>query len=105
MPLKTDTGERQIVGVLSNAELPSTVVRTDVDNTLADGIDIAVGTTTGTKIGTATAQKIGFFNAAPVAQGASVADASGGATVDAEARTAINAVISRLEALGLIATV
>ncbi len=47
----------------------------------------------------------GFFGAAPVGQGSSVADASGGSTVDAEARTAINALISRIEATGLIATV
>lgn len=39
------------------------------------------------------------------AQGASVADAVGGITIDIEARAAINAVISRLEAHGLVATV
>lgn len=37
------------------------------------------------------------------AQGATVADPAGGATVDAEARTAINAIIDRLQAHGLIA--
>lgn len=37
-------------------------------------------------------------------QGAAVADASGGATVDAEARTAINALLARVRAHGLIAT-
>lgn len=67
--------------------------------------NLVTDTTTGTKIGTATTQKIGFYNATPIVQGSSVADAAGGATVDAEARAAINAVISRLEALGLIATV
>lgn len=36
-------------------------------------------------------------------QGAAVTAATGGATVDAEARAAINAVIERLEAHGLIA--
>jgi hypothetical protein len=36
-------------------------------------------------------------------QGASVTAPSGGATQDAEARTAINDIISRLEAHGLIA--
>lgn len=45
------------------------------------------------------------LSAVAFTQGASVADPTGGVTVDAEARTAINAVISRLEALGLIATV
>lgn len=37
-------------------------------------------------------------------RGAAVADASGGATVDAEARTAINTLLARLRAHGLIAT-
>ena len=73
--------------------------------TLPDAGDIVVNTTTGTKIGTATSQKLGFYNATPIVQGASVADPSGGAVIDAEARTAIIAVISRLEATGLIATV
>ena len=73
--------------------------------TFADAINMAFNTTTGTKIGTATTQKIGFYNATPIVQGASVADPSGGAIIDAEARTAITAVITRLEALGLIATV
>lgn len=38
------------------------------------------------------------------AQGAAVADASGGATIDAEARTALNALLARVRAHGLIAT-
>lgn len=38
------------------------------------------------------------------AQGATVADASGGAVVDAEARTAINDLLARVRAHGLIAT-
>ncbi len=55
--------------------------------------------------GTERMRWIGFFGATPVAQGASIADASGGAIIDAEARTALNALISRIEATGLIATV
>ena len=35
---------------------------------ITDGIDIILGTSTGTKIGTATTQKIGFWNAAPFGQ-------------------------------------
>ena len=72
---------------------------------IANAVNFQFGTTSGTKFGTSTSEKIGFYNATPVAQGASVADASGGAVQDAEARTAINALISRIEALGLIATV
>jgi hypothetical protein len=58
-----------------------------------------------TKIEHVTGGTLGFYGTTPITQGASVADASGGATIDAEARTAINALISRVEALGLIATV
>ena len=72
--------------------------------TMADATNVVLNTATGTKIGTATTQKLGFYNATPIVQGASVADASGGAVIDAEARTAINALISRIEATGLIAT-
>lgn len=68
--------------------------------TLADAQDIAVGTTTGTKIGTGTTQKIGFFNATPVVQPAAVADATDAATVI----TQLNALLSRLRTIGIIAT-
>lgn len=46
------------------------------DDTLADGVDIALGTTTGTKIGTATAQKLAFHNSTPVIQRAGAAQAA-----------------------------
>jgi hypothetical protein len=66
--------------------------------------DLVTDTTTGTKIGTATTQKIGFFNATPVDQPATVTDPTGVTTdEDVEARTAINAIIDRLQELGLIA--
>ena len=40
----------------------------DSDQTLSEGVDISVGTATGTKLATATAQKLGFWNATPVVQ-------------------------------------
>jgi len=49
----------------------------------ADGINVILGTSTGTKIGTATGQKLGFFNATPVVQqtgGAATAAGTYGAT-------------------------
>lgn len=49
-------------------------------------------------------QRVGFYGTAPVTQGATVADASGGATVDAEARAAINDLLARIRAAGLITT-
>lgn len=67
---------------------------------LADAGNIQVGTTTGTKIGTATTQKIGFFNATPVVQPTAVANATDAATVI----TQLNALLSRMRDLGLIAT-
>jgi hypothetical protein len=62
--------------------------------------NIVTDTTTGTKIGTATTQKIGFFNATPVVQPTAVADATDAASVI----TQLNALLSRMRTLGLIAT-
>jgi len=67
------------------------------------GGNVILPTTTGTQIGTATNQLLGFYGATPVNQPETVADPSGGTTVDSEARTAINAIIDRLQELGLIA--
>jgi hypothetical protein len=67
---------------------------------VADAGNIAVGTTTGTKIGTATTQKLGFYNATPVVQPTAVADATDAASVI----TQLNALLTRMRNLGLIAT-
>jgi hypothetical protein len=67
--------------------------------TMSDAKNIVVNTSTGTKIGTATGQKIGFFNATPVNQPDAVTDGSDAATTQA----AVNAVIDRLQELGLLA--
>ncbi len=70
----------------------------------ADGVcDIAFGTVTGTKIGTATTQKLAFYNSTPIVQGAAVGDASGGAVIDVEARAALNTLLARVRAYGLLA--
>ena len=62
--------------------------------------NIVTDITTGTKIGTATDQKIGFFDKTPVVQPTAVADATDAATVI----TQLNALLSRMRDLGLIAT-
>jgi hypothetical protein len=67
---------------------------------IADAKDIVLATGTGTKIGTATTQRLGFYNATPVVQPTAVADATSGA----EAVTQLNALLSRMRDLGLIAT-
>lgn len=71
---------------------------------LGEGVDIGVGTTTGTIFGRATSQKMAFWAATPVTQPAHIADPAGGATVDSEARTAINAILAQLATLGLQAS-
>lgn len=63
----------------------------------------AGGTLRGLKIGDAATALLGFYGATPVDRPDTVADPSGGGTVDTEARTAINAIIDRLQELGLIA--
>lgn len=68
--------------------------------TMADATNIVLNTTTGTKIGTATSQKLGFFNATPVVQPTAVADATGAGDVV----TQLNALLTRMRNLGLIAT-
>jgi len=63
----------------------------------------AGGTLRGLKIGDASTALLGFYGATPVDRPDTVADPSGGGTIDTEARTAINAIIDRLQELGLIA--
>ena len=63
----------------------------------------AGGTLRGIKIGSAITSLLGFYGVTPVDQPATVTDPTGGGTQDAEARTAINAIIDRLQELGLIA--
>lgn len=79
--------------------LPNTSITWTANQTLSD-VNLILGTTTGTKIGTATNQKLGFYNATPVVQPTAVADATDAAT----AITQLNALLSRMRNLGLIAT-
>jgi hypothetical protein len=59
--------------------------------TFGEAINLAVGTTTGTKIGTATTQKLGFWNATPVVQntGWTMTNVTSDKVLDADA-TSIN---------------
>lgn len=68
-----------------------------------DGTIISSGGTVGMKIGSTASEKLGFFGTTPVDQPVTVSDPSGGVTVDSQARTAIIAVIDRLQELGLVA--
>lgn len=55
-----------------------TITHSSATLTIGEAMNLAFGTTTGTKIGTATTQKIGFFNATPIVKPTGVAvDAAG----------------------------
>lgn len=69
---------------------------------IIDGRNIQTGRSNGTKIGTASDQLVGFYGTTPVDQGATVASPSGGATIDLSARESIDALILRLQDIGLI---
>lgn len=69
-------------------------------NVTVSAVNLVTDTTTGTKIGTGTTQKIGFWNKTPVVQPTAVADATDAASVI----TQLNALLSRMRDLGLIAT-
>jgi len=64
--------------------------------------NIRLGRITGTKIGTSDTEKLGFYGTAPVAQQATISDPSGGLTVDSAARSAVETIIDRLQAIGII---
>jgi hypothetical protein len=85
---------------ISVSNLVSAALNLSGNKTVFDGVNLVLGTTTGTKVGTATAQKLGFYNATPVIQPTAVADATDAATVI----TQLNALLGKLRALGLIAT-
>lgn len=61
---------------------------------LSDGND------EGTILGQSATDKVGFYGKAPIAQGATVTDGTDATTTQA----AVNAIIDRLQALGLIAS-
>ncbi|MDP4014069.1 MAG: hypothetical protein Q8P38_05580, partial [Candidatus Nanopelagicales bacterium] len=61
--------------------------------------DIVLGTTTGTKLGTGATQKLAFWGLTPAVQPTAVADATDAADVI----TQLNALLSRMRTIGLIA--
>jgi hypothetical protein len=92
LELRTDNTARLTIGSAGTVTLNTTLA--------ADAQNISTDITTGTKIGTSTSQKIGFFDKTPVVQPTAVADATDAATVI----TQLNALLSRMRDLGLIAT-
>lgn len=84
-----------------------TAGRIQIDAGLANGgtpnrIDIGVDEASEVNIGR-TAGEIGFYGAAAVVQAGAVTPPAGGGTIDTEARTAINAIITALQNIGVTA--
>ena len=67
---------------------------------LADGVNLELGSSDGTKIGTATTQKLGFFNKTPIVQVSAIS--SPNAEVNS-LKTAVDLIITALKNLGLTA--
>jgi hypothetical protein len=88
------------VGGVSRVSVDKTGALTLSGNLTISTKNIVTDTTTGTKIGTGTTQKLAFWNATPVVQPTAVADATDAASVI----TQLNALLSRMRDLGLIAT-
>lgn len=87
------------VSVLLGGSTTATVTVSSTDLSLGDGLNIALGSTTGTKFGTASSQKLGFYGATPVTQRTLVAAATDPATTQALANSLRTALID----LGLAA--
>lgn len=68
--------------------------------TLADGANVVLGSTTGTKIGTATSQKLGFFGKTPAVQPTVGAATASGSYTSVE-QAMLQAVHDAVRALGL----
>jgi hypothetical protein len=104
----TETQVRAIVQdemskVISNTRTHADRTIHQKDIQILDARYIQVGRTNGTMIGTASEQKIGLYGTTPVAkQGAITAPTGAGTSgVDSPARTAINAIINTLKAIGI----
>lgn len=88
--------------IIRTNDIDRITVAASGDITIADGLAVNVGTTSGTKFGTSGGQKIGFWGASPVIRPAAVTAPTGGATVDSECRTSLSDLITKLQAIGLI---
>lgn len=113
----TGSGNKRLLDLQVGSSSKLTVDNTGT-LTCADGSNVAVGTTVGTKIGTSTSQKIGFYNTTPVAQqnttgttAGFTANASANATYNESAFTGgvgttaytVGDVVRALKLLGLLA--
>jgi hypothetical protein len=64
---------------ISVSNLVSAALNLSGNKTVFDGVNLVLGTTTGTKLGTSVTQKLGFWNATPVVQPAAAGQAAAAA--------------------------
>ena len=64
---------------ISVSNLVSAALNLSGNKTVFDGVNLVLGTTTGTKLGTGVTQKLGFWNATPVVQPAAAGQAAAAA--------------------------
>ena len=64
---------------ISVSNLVSAALNLTGNKTVFDGVNLVLGTTTGTKLGTGVTQKLGFWNATPVVQPAAAGQAAAAA--------------------------
>ena len=75
-------------------------INANADLVMANATNLILNTSTGTKIGTSTGQKLGLWNATPIVQPTGIVDADG---TLADITTKYNALLAKLEAMGLLA--
>ena len=68
---------------------------------IADGNDILLGKTNGTRVGKSSTEKLSFYGATPIVRQTAPTSPSGGLTVDQPARNAIDEIRAVLTNLGL----
>src|SRR5262249_58645768 len=67
---------------------------------IADGVNLTLGTATGTQIGTAVGQKLGFYGKTPIVQ-PTMGAAAAGTTYGSNEQTMLQAVYNAVRSLGL----
>jgi hypothetical protein len=89
-----------VAGASSITSIADARVAFHVIGSFADGVNLTLGTSTGTQIGTAANQKLAFFGETPVVQ-PTLGAAPAGTSYTSNEQTMLNTVYSALRALGL----
>jgi hypothetical protein len=104
VPLATVVAGSVTITSIADARCPFTVVGSGymplTGGTLADGANIAVGSSTGTMIATSSTQRVGFFGKQPATQPV-MGSATAGGSYSSNEQNMLNAAYAALRGLGL----